>query len=221
MTTTPVSSTVETVHVPLGARAYDVLIGEEVLQTAGAWIAPLLGAKKRVCVLTDENVAARHLDTLRAGLAKSGVDMAALALPAGETTKCWAELSRSVEWLLSQKVERGDVVVAFGGGVIGDLGGFAAAILRRGRAVRSNPNEPTGAGRQLGGWQDRHQRAARKEPDRCFSPTLFGPCRCVASQHPDDARLPFGLRGGRQIRATGRRGLFCLAGRERRGGRCG
>ena len=121
----------ETVHVALGARAYDVVIGPGLLDEAGEQIAPLL-ARPRVAVLTDETVAALHLDRLRAGLAAQGVAMEALALPPGEATKSWAELARSVEWLLEQKVERRDVVVALGGGVIGDLGGFAAAILRRG-----------------------------------------------------------------------------------------
>lgn len=123
---------VETVHVPLGDRAYDVMIGEGLVTNAGQHIAPLLGKKKQVFVLTDETVAGLHLETLRSGLTASGIAMDSLSLPAGEKTKCWAELERSVEWLLSQKVERGDVVVAFGGGVIGDLAGFAASILRRG-----------------------------------------------------------------------------------------
>ncbi|OZB13738.1 MAG: 3-dehydroquinate synthase, partial [Rhodobacterales bacterium 34-62-10] len=82
--------------------------------------------------ITDENVAKRHLDALRAGLATAGITMEALVLPPGETTKSWPHLTTSVEWLLEQKVERKDVVIAFGGGVIGDLVGFAAAILRRG-----------------------------------------------------------------------------------------
>ncbi|MBU2936870.1 MULTISPECIES: 3-dehydroquinate synthase [Pacificibacter] len=124
--------TFQTVHVPLGDRAYDVRIGEGLVAVAGAHIAPLLGKKKRVCVITEENVAALHLGTLRSGLAAAGIEMEALVLPAGESTKCWAELTKSVEWLLAQKVERNDVVVAFGGGVIGDLAGFAASILRRG-----------------------------------------------------------------------------------------
>lgn len=122
----------QTVHVPLGDRAYDVRIGEGLIDRAGAHIAPLLGKKKRVCVITENNVAKLHLDALRTGLAQAGIDMEALILPAGESTKCWAELTKSVEWLLEQKVERNDVVVAFGGGVIGDLAGFAASILRRG-----------------------------------------------------------------------------------------
>jgi 3-dehydroquinate synthase len=121
----------EIVHVPLGERAYDVKIGTGLIARAGAEIAPLLG-RERVAVVTEENVARLHLETLRAGLAAAGIEMEALVLPAGESTKGWAEFSRTVEWLLERKVERNDMVVAFGGGVIGDLVGFAAAILRRG-----------------------------------------------------------------------------------------
>lgn len=121
----------EIVHVPLGDRAYDVHIGPDLLARAGTLIAPLL-RRPRVAVITDENVAKRHLDALRAGLATAGITMEALVLPPGETTKSWPHLTTSVEWLLEQKVERKDVVIAFGGGVIGDLVGFAAAILRRG-----------------------------------------------------------------------------------------
>ena len=121
----------ETVHVGLEGRAYDVVIGPDLLAQAGALIAPLL-RRKRVVVVSDETVAAHHLDSLRAGLDAADINVEALALPPGEATKCWAELTRTVDWLMDQKVERNDVVIAFGGGVIGDLVGFAAAILRRG-----------------------------------------------------------------------------------------
>ena len=121
----------ETVHVGLEGRAYDVVIGPDLLAQAGALIAPLL-RRKRVVVVSDETVAAHHLDSLRAGLDAADISVEALALPPGEATKCWAELTRTVDWLMDQKVERNDVVIAFGGGVIGDLVGFAAAILRRG-----------------------------------------------------------------------------------------
>ncbi|MDF1854184.1 3-dehydroquinate synthase [Pseudooceanicola sp.] len=121
----------ETVHVPLGDRAYDIHVGPGLLAEAGARIAPLL-QRPRVAVLTDETVAPLHLDGLRAGLESQGIAMSALALPAGEATKNWAQLARAVEWLLDERVERRDVVLALGGGVIGDLTGFAAAILRRG-----------------------------------------------------------------------------------------
>ena len=122
---------VETVPVKLGERSYEVRIGPGLIARAGAEIAPLL-RRRRVAVLTEERVAALHLPALRAGLAAAGVEMQALVLPPGETTKGWAQFSRAVEWLLDQKVERADMVVAFGGGVIGDLAGFAAAVLRRG-----------------------------------------------------------------------------------------
>ena len=121
----------ETVHVPLEGRAYDIRIGPGLLPAAGAHVGPFL-KRPRVAIVTDETVAALHLETLRKGLEKDGISSTALSLPAGEGTKSWPQFERTVEWLLDQKVERRDVVVAFGGGVIGDLVGFAAAVLRRG-----------------------------------------------------------------------------------------
>lgn len=120
---------IETVHVDLGARSYDVRIGRGLIARAGAEIAPLL-RRPRVAVLTDETVAPLHLEALRAGL--GDVTMTALPLPSGEGTKGWPEFARAVDWLLAEKIERREVVIAFGGGVIGDLAGFAAAVLRRG-----------------------------------------------------------------------------------------
>ena len=119
------------VRVELGARSYGVRIGPGLIDGAGAAILPLL-ARPRVAIVTDETVADLHLPRLAAALEASGIAHEALALPAGEATKGWAQLSRTVEWLLDARVERRDVVIAFGGGVIGDLAGFAAAILRRG-----------------------------------------------------------------------------------------
>ncbi|WBU54187.1 3-dehydroquinate synthase [Paracoccus sp. SCSIO 75233] len=119
------------VHVPLGERAYDVRIGPGLIQTAGAEITPFL-SRPRVAIVTDANVAALHLAALQASLQAEGIASEALTLPAGEATKSWPHLTRTVEWLLEQKIERRDIVIALGGGVIGDLVGFAAAILRRG-----------------------------------------------------------------------------------------
>lgn len=121
----------ETVRVELGVRSYDVRIGDGLIAGAGHQIAPLL-TRPRVAVVSDETVAAHHLQPLRDGLAEQGIDSVALSLPPGEATKGWPEFSHCVEWLLAQKVERRDIVVALGGGVIGDLVGFAAAVLRRG-----------------------------------------------------------------------------------------
>lgn len=119
----------QTVHVPLADRAYDVVIGCGLLADAPRYLAPYL-RRDRVAILTEERVAALHLARVQAALGQ--IDTAALALTPGEGTKSWAGLAQSVEWLLDEKVERRDLVMALGGGVIGDLGGFAAAILRRG-----------------------------------------------------------------------------------------
>ena len=120
---------IDTVRVDLGARSYDVRIGAGLISRAGAEITPLL-RRRRVAVLTDDTVSDLHLAALRDGL--GDIAMTALALPPGEATKGWPEFSRAVDWLLAEKVERRDIVIAFGGGVIGDLAGFAAAVLRRG-----------------------------------------------------------------------------------------
>ena len=119
------------VRVELGARSYDVQIGAGLVASAGKALAPML-RRKRVAIVTDETVAALHLPALTEALKAEGISVSALALPPGEGTKSWAELQRVTEWLLEEKVERRDLVLALGGGVIGDLVGFAASVLRRG-----------------------------------------------------------------------------------------
>ncbi|RYH10403.1 3-dehydroquinate synthase [Tropicimonas sp. IMCC6043] len=121
----------EIVQVPLGARSYEIGIGSGILTRAGYRLAPLL-KRPLVAVVTDEKVAALHLPKLREALAAEGIEMAALVLPSGEATKSWPHFERCVEWLLEHRIERSDLIVAFGGGVIGDLVGFAAAVVRRG-----------------------------------------------------------------------------------------
>lgn len=123
--------TYQTVQVGLGARSYDIQIGTGLVDRAGSWVLPHL-KRKRVAVLTDENVARLHLSRLLNALKAAGIEPISLTLPAGEKTKSWDNLQRSIEWMLEQKIERDDMIIAFGGGVIGDLAGFAAAILRRG-----------------------------------------------------------------------------------------
>ncbi len=129
--TTTAPPRIATVPVPLPGRAYDVRIGPGLIARVGAEIAPLL-ARARVVIVTDANVAAAHLPALQEALHAAGIASEALTLPAGEATKSWDNLTRTCDWLLDRKVERRDVVVALGGGVIGDLVGFAAAVLRRG-----------------------------------------------------------------------------------------
>nr|WP_216671109.1 3-dehydroquinate synthase [Mangrovicoccus sp. HB161399] len=115
----------------MGERAYEVLIGAGLLGQAGRLIAPLLHVP-RVAIVSDATVAGHHLAALKAALAQEGIEADSLELPPGEATKCWAQLETVCSWLLDRKVERRGIVIALGGGVIGDLVGFAAAILRRG-----------------------------------------------------------------------------------------
>ena len=123
--------TVDVVPVDLGQRSYEVRIGPGLIDRAGAEVLPFL-KRRKVAVVTDDTVAPLHLDRLMASFASQGISATALTLPAGEGTKSWAHFAHATEWLLDQKIERRDMVVAFGGGVIGDLIGFASAVLRRG-----------------------------------------------------------------------------------------
>ncbi|MFO1208350.1 MAG: 3-dehydroquinate synthase [Amaricoccus sp.] len=122
---------IETVTVPLGARAYDIRIGPGLVRSAGIEIARLV-RRPKVAVVTETRVAALHLDALRQGLEAGGIGASVLELPPGEATKGWKSLERTVEWLIGERIGRDDLVLALGGGVTGDLAGFAAAVLRRG-----------------------------------------------------------------------------------------
>ena len=119
------------VNVELGARAYEVLIGAGLLKQAGPLIVKHVG-KVKCGVVTDENVAHHHLAALEDSLKAEGLFAGSIILKPGETTKSFSQLAPLCEKLLELGLERGDLVVPFGGGVIGDLAGFAAGILRRG-----------------------------------------------------------------------------------------
>ncbi|MDB5472906.1 MAG: 3-dehydroquinate synthase [Devosia sp.] len=119
------------VHVALGERAYDILIGPGLIDAAGAILAEKFPGR-RYGIITDDHVAAAQLPRLLAALDAAGLSHSEIILPAGEASKSWAVLGQAVEGLLAARLERGDLVIALGGGVIGDLAGFGAAIARRG-----------------------------------------------------------------------------------------
>ena len=119
-----------TIPVSLGARSYDVVIEAGLLSRAAGWIAPL-SRGRTMAIVTDKNVLP-HLATLQTALTDAGVASEAIVLPPGESTKSWAQLEALTDRLLDLGVERGDHVVALGGGVIGDLVGFACSIVKRG-----------------------------------------------------------------------------------------
>jgi 3-dehydroquinate synthase len=119
------------VHVPLDERAYDIVIGRNLLETAGERLKRQFPGR-RFGIVTYTEVAAAQLPRLRRALAAAGVASTEIVLPNGEATKSFARLGEVVDALLAARLERGDLVIALGGGVIGDLAGFAAAITRRG-----------------------------------------------------------------------------------------
>lgn len=119
------------ITVGLGDRSYDITIGRGLLERAGEKIASLRPGAK-CSIVTDENVASHHLQTLESSLKKAGISYKTVILPAGEATKSYEKLQFLLDELLSHEIERADLVIAFGGGVIGDLAGFAASVLRRG-----------------------------------------------------------------------------------------
>jgi 3-dehydroquinate synthase len=121
----------ETVTVGLANRAYDILIGPGLLAGTGSEIAARF-PRAKVAIVTDTNVAAHHLPALAAGLDAAGVAHATVTVTPGERTKGFAGLEQAVDGVLAARMERGDLVLALGGGVVGDLAGFAAAIVRRG-----------------------------------------------------------------------------------------
>lgn len=120
-----------TVDVALGDRAYDIVIGRDVLQSLGRRVAALRPGA-RCAIVTDRNVASHWLKKTEASLADSGIANSQVIVDGGEGSKTYAGLQQVSEALLAAKVERNDLVIALGGGVVGDLAGFSAAILRRG-----------------------------------------------------------------------------------------
>jgi 3-dehydroquinate synthase len=119
-----------TVPVPLGDRAYDILVGRGLIESAGSRIAAL-GARA-AAIVTDAHVGPLYAEALARSLEAQGVRTSVITLPPGEATKSYASLEQVCDACLAARIERGDLVVALGGGVIGDLAGFAAAIVRRG-----------------------------------------------------------------------------------------
>ncbi len=120
------------VTVDLGPRSYQIVIGPGLLRQAGAELRPVLRQPAAI-VVTDAHVAATaHLSTLESSLEAAGIAAHRIVLPAGEASKSMTELERLLDQILAHGIERQTALVAFGGGVVGDLAGFAAAILLRG-----------------------------------------------------------------------------------------
>ncbi|MEA2943377.1 MAG: 3-dehydroquinate synthase, partial [Bradyrhizobium sp.] len=120
-----------TVDVALGERAYNIVIGRGVLQSLGSRVAALRPGA-RAAIVTDEYVATHWLRQTEASLLDAGIATSRIVVDEGEVSKSYEGMEYVCEELIAAKIERNDLVIALGGGVVGDLAGFAAAILRRG-----------------------------------------------------------------------------------------
>ena len=129
--TVPIRSDLTVVEVKLGARSYDIVIGRGVIASLGSRIAALRPGAKTF-IVTDENVARHVLPAAEAALEQAGVKGNHIVVPPGEGSKSFAVFEQVCEAIIAARIERGDLIVALGGGVIGDLAGFAAAVVRRG-----------------------------------------------------------------------------------------
>jgi 3-dehydroquinate synthase len=121
----------ETVRVELGPRSYDIVVGDDVLATAGKLMAPIL-RRPRVIVVSDDNVAPLHLHALTRSLSNAEITVDVILLPAGEQTKDIGHFEKLMNEILGRGIDRDTSLVALGGGVIGDITGFAAACALRG-----------------------------------------------------------------------------------------
>ena len=205
------------IRVALGDRSYDVLIGQGLLAQSGALIAERVGTAK-CAVVTDANVAQRHLATLRGSSDRPRSVRRREVLAPGEATKSFAVLARLSERLLEMGLERGDLVVALGGGVIGDLAGFAASILRRGiRFVQIPTTLLAQVDSSVGGKTGINTPQGKNLVGAFHQPSLVLADTDALATLPLRA-VPRRICRGRQVRPARRCGLLRLARAELAGG---
>ena len=186
------------VEVPLGARAYVIHVGAGLIDETGPEIAKIAPGAK-CAVVTDANVAPLYLERVSASLLRAGLAATAIVCPPGESTKSYAEFARVSDALIAARIERRDIVVALGGGVIGDLAGYCAASLRRGVRLVQIPTTLLSQVDSSVGGKTACQLAARKEPRRRLSSTVAGAGRLRRPRYVERARVPRRLRRGGQI----------------------
>lgn len=172
----------ERVTVKLDKREYDIHVGTGLLVQSGALLAPF--ARGLVPVVTDKNVAAIHLQTVLASLTDAGLTPREIVLDPGEGTKSFAGLEKLTATLLEMGIERSGMIVALGGGVIGDLTGFAAGVLKRGIDFAQIPTTLLAQVDFLRRRQNRDQHETGQKPCRPVLPAPRGDCRYCRALHP-------------------------------------
>lgn len=174
------------VTVALGERSYDILIGAGLLSRLGAEIAERFGRDRRVAIITDENVEELHGEAVTASLAAAGINAVTITVPAGEPSKSFSMLETVVSEILETRLERGDFVLALGGGVVGDLAGFAAAIARRGmRFIQVPTSLLAQVDSSVGGKTGINTEAGKNLVGAFYQPALVVACSDVLDTLPD------------------------------------
>ena len=208
---------IDRLRVELGERAYDILIGPGLIAAAGAHILPLMRRKQAV-VVTDETVAKAHLGPLTASLDAAGIAHHTITLPPGEGTKDLAHFGKLVDDVLACTIERGTMLVALGGGVVGDICGFAAATLLRGIDFVQIPTTLLAqVDSSVGGKTAINTRAGKNLARRVLS-AAAGAGRYRGAGDPAAARDAGRLRRGGEVRADRRCRVLRLARRRGRRG---
>jgi 3-dehydroquinate synthase len=187
------------VNVGLGERAYDIAIGRGVLDQLGSRIRALRPGA-RVAIVTDRTVAEHWLKRAEASLAAAEIPTSRIVVGEGEASKTYRVLEEVCEALVAARIERNDLVIALGGGVIGDLAGFAAVDRPARRRFRAGADLAAGAGRFLRRRQDRHQLAARQEPHRRVPSAGARHRRYGRARYAVAASVPRRLRRSGEIR---------------------
>ena len=208
--TAPLRSDPTIVEVKLGARSYDIVIGRGVIASLGARIAALRPGAKTF-IVTDENVARHVLPAAEAALAQAGVKSDRIVVPPGEGSKSFAVFEQVCEAIIASRIERGDLVVALGGGVIGDLAGFAAAVVRRGLDYVQVPTTLLAQVDSSVGGKTAINSSHGKNLVGAFHQPILVVADIGAARHAAAARIPRRLCRGRQIRPAWRCRLLRLA----------
>ena len=207
----PVPPARRRVEVPLGARAYSILIGPGLIDQAGVEIAKI-APRVNCAVVTDARVAPLYLERLTESLRQAGLRSTAIICPPGEATKRFAEFARVSDALIEARIERRDIVIALGGGVIGDLAGFCAATVRRGvRLVQIPTTLLAQVNSSVGGKTGINSRHG-KNLDWRLSSAVAGAGRHDGPRHFKRARFSRRLRRSRQVWAHRRPPLFRVSG---------
>ena len=191
MTVQPRASEPVVVDVALDTRRYDIVIGRGVIGSLGARIKALRPGAK-VAVITDKTVATLHLGSVDKALSAVGISSSRIQVPPGEASKNYATFEKVCEALIAAKIERDDLVVALGGGVVGDLAGFAAAAIRRGLDFVQVPTTLLAQVDSSVGGKTGINLAARQEPDRRLPSAGAGDRRHRAARHAAAARIRAG-----------------------------